>query len=143
MIIVFYSVGIALVSVLTSLTLGLFVPNTPDMFVSFSWLYGAGIAALLRWFVILRKKKQESDSYLEEGSTKEYLKSSLSMFATIYTLMFGMIFWGGGLFLFMSYSPEQMYILPWVILPFFIPLIIVLAFKMFVFMYKNNKKMNK
>lgn len=141
--ILFYSLGIALVSILTSLTFGLFVPNTPDMFVSFSWLYGAGIAALFRWFIILRKKKQEMDNFLHTGSTKDYLKSSLSIFATIYTLMFGMIFWGGGLFLFISYSPEQMYLLPWVILPFVIPLLIVLAFKVFVYMYKTNKKMNK
>ena len=133
-----YSIITGLIAVLISLIKSLFIQTTPDMFSGFSWMFGAGIAALIRWFIVLRKEKKNLDKLIEERQIKESLKSSFSLISTVYVLLFGMTFWGAGLGFSIIFSLEQLNLILYIMVPVIITFIILIFLRVIIYLvYKK------
>ena len=138
LILVLYSIITGLITVLISWIKSFFIQSTPDMFSGFSWMFGAGIAALIRWFIVLRKDKKQLDKLAEERQVKETLKASVSLISTVYVLLFGITFWGVGLGISIIFSPEQHYLILYIMVPTVIAFIILVFLRVIIYLVSKK-----
>jgi hypothetical protein len=120
-IIFLYIAGIALLDALLAPLVSILIPISPDLFAEFSFLYGAGIAAISRWVFILRKKIKTFQNTSDRMSLKQNLKKSYNLSRLIWSVSSGLMFWIIGLVMAGYFSPEQAYIFPYVVLPIVLP----------------------